>query len=123
MKKVYGSSESSNAPLSSAWEANGLIFLSGQIHADKGGKIIEGTIEDRFGVVMGNVKEVLATAGLTIDDIVQVKIYLTDLTELPALNETYKKYFNHPFPARTALGVSKLPLGASLEIEIVAARQ
>jgi len=72
---------------------------------------------------MDNIKNILIAADLTINDIIQVRLYLTDLAELPALNEEYKKYFNHPFPARTALGVSQLPLGASLEIEVVAARQ
>jgi 2-iminobutanoate/2-iminopropanoate deaminase len=123
MKKVYGSSELLNAPLSSAWEANGVVFISGQIPADKEWKLIGETIEERFTAAMGNVKNILATADLTVNDIIQVRLYLTDLAELPALNEAYKKYFNHPFPARTALGVSKLPLGASLEIEVVAARQ
>jgi 2-iminobutanoate/2-iminopropanoate deaminase len=123
MKKVYGSSESLNAPLSSAWEVNGVVFISGQIHADKEWKLIDGTILERFSVAMDNVKNILVAANLTISDIIQVRLYLTDLAELPALNEAYKKYFNHPFPARTALGVAKLPLGASLEIEVVAVRQ
>jgi 2-iminobutanoate/2-iminopropanoate deaminase len=63
-----------------------------------------------------------AEAGLAVNDIVQIRLYLTDLSELPELNEVYKKYFTHPFPARTAIGVAKLPLGASLEIEAIATR-
>lgn len=123
MKKVYGSSELSSAPLSAAWEANGIVFVSGQIHADMEWKLIPGTIEERFKAAMDNIKSILAATSLTTNDIIQVRLYLTDLAELPLLNEIYKKYFNHPFPARTALGVTKLPLGASLEIEVVAVRQ
>lgn len=122
MKKVYGSSESSGAPLSAAWEANGLVFVSGQIHADMNWNLKQGSIEDRFKTVMENIERILAEVGLTSSDIIQARLYLTDLSELPALNELYTSHFKHPFPARTAIGVSKLPLGASLEIEVIASR-
>lgn len=123
MKKVYGSSESSTAPLSRAWEANGVIFVSGQIHADKQWNLIGESIQERFEVAMKNVEDILTEAGLSRKDIIQVRLYLTDLSELPALNEGYKNFFVHPFPVRTALEVTKLPLGASLEVEVVAARE
>lgn len=122
MKKVIGSSEASTAPLSSAWEANGVVFVSGQIHADEDWKLIGESIEERFLTVMKRIQSILAEGDLSVKDIVQVRLYLTDIKELPALNEAYKKYFQHPLPARTALGVSALPLGASLEIEVVAAK-
>jgi|SRR3989338_6330764 len=122
MKKPFGSSETSTAPLSSAWEASGLVFVSGQIHADKDWKLVGESIEERFHAAMKRIEDVLVEAGLGKEDIVHVRLYLTDLKELPALNETYKKYFHHPLPARTALGVTALPLGASLEVEVVAAR-
>ena len=123
MKKPFGSSENSTAPLSSAWEANGIVFVSGQIHADKDWKLVGETIEERFQAAMKRVEDVLAEAGLGKADIIQVRLYLTDIKELSALNEVYKQYFQHPLPARTALGMAALPLGASLEIEVVAARQ
>ncbi len=123
MKKVYGSSEESGAPVSAAWEANGMLFVSGQIRANKEWQLIGETIEERFAVVMSNVENILSQAGMSSADIIQVRLYLTDLSELPALNEAYKKHFSHPLPARTALGVSRLPLGASLEVEVVALRQ
>ncbi|HVY72806.1 MAG TPA: RidA family protein [Candidatus Paceibacterota bacterium] len=122
MKKAYGSSEFSTAPLSSAQEIEGLIFVSGQIHADKNLNLIGETIEERFTAVMANIERILVEAQLTNTDIIQARLYLTNLDELPALNEIYKQYFKHPLPARTAIGVSKLPLGASLEIEVIAAR-
>ena len=122
MKKVYGSSESGDAPLSSAWEVNGAVFVSGQIHADENWNLVGETIEGRFHAAMKRIESILTEAELSVNDIVQVRLYLTDLSELPALNEIYKNYFQHPLPARIALGVASLPLGASLEIEVVAAR-
>ncbi|MEK7530275.1 MAG: RidA family protein [Patescibacteria group bacterium] len=122
MKKVHGSSETSTAPLSAAVEANGLVFVSGQIHADKEWNLVGTTIEDRFTAAMASIERILAEAGLSRGDIVHVRLYLTDLSELPALNDVYKASFTHPLPARTAVGVARLPLGASLEIEVTAAR-
>ena len=122
MKKPFGSSENSTAPLSAAWEVNGLIFLSGKVHADKDLKLVGESIEERFHAAMERIEEVLIEAGVSIGHIVQVRLYLTDIKELPALNEAYKKYFQHPLPARTAISVVALPLGASLEIEVIAAR-
>ena len=108
MKKVYGSSENSKAPLSAAVEVNGLVFVSGQIHADKDWNLINGTIEERFRATMANIERILGEAGLTKDDIIQVRLFLTDLGELPALNEVYKLHFKHPLPARSAIGVLRL---------------
>lgn len=99
-----------------------MVFVSGQIHADKEWNLQDGTIEEKFAIAMGNAEDILAEAGLKTEDIVHVRLYLTDLTELAALNEAYKSHFAHPFPARSAIGVSALPLGATLEIEVVAAR-
>lgn len=122
MKKVYQSSETANAPLSGAIEANGLVFVSGQIHRDASGQLIGATIEEKFEVVIKNVSNILSAAGLTLDDVVRVQLYLTDLSQLPALNKVYSTYFKHPFPARTAIGVVALPLGASLEMDVIASR-
>ena len=121
MKKVYLPSKEGSAPLSGAYKVGELIFVSGQIHADKEWNIIGDTIEEKFKIVINNIKDILAEAGLTLSDIIKLNIFLTDLDELPELNEIYKKYFDHPLPARTAIGVKALPLGATLEIEVVAA--
>ena len=99
------------------------MFVSGQIHADDELNLIGETIEERFAAVMRGVENVLSEAGLTASDIVHARLYLTDLNELPALNEAYKQYFKHPLPARAAMEVSRLPLGASLEIEVIAAKE
>lgn len=122
MKKVTEPSDDSSAPLSSAMEINGLLFVSGQIHADSKWNLIGTTIQEKFHTAIANVERVLSTAGFEKKDVLQVRLYLTDLSELADLNNAYKKYFGHPLPARSALEVSKLPLGASLEIEVVAGK-
>jgi len=123
MKKVYKTSENTNAPLSGAHEVNGLVFVSGQIHVNANGQLEGSTIAEKFNVVISNVKKILDEAGLTLDDVVRVHLYLTDLKELPELNKVYPNYFKHPLPARTAVGVSALPLGASLEMDVIATRK
>ncbi len=84
------------------------------------GKLEGETIEEKFDIVISNIKKILVEAELSLDDVVKVNLYLTDLSELPELNKVYPKYFKHPLPARTAVGVTALPLGASLEVEVVA---
>jgi 2-iminobutanoate/2-iminopropanoate deaminase len=123
MKKVYLSSETSGAPLSGAVEVGDLVFVSGQIHADENWKLIGTTIEEKFDATIKRIEKILSEANLKLADVIRVHLYLTDLAELPALNKVYGNYFAHPLPARTAVGVQSLPLGATLEIDIVAARK
>lgn len=120
MKKAYVSSEKTGAPLSGAIEAGGLVFVSGQIHADKDWNVMGDTIEEKFDIVMNNIKNILNEANLDLSDIVKLNISITDLGELAGLNKVYGNYFKHPFPARAAVEVKGLPLGADLEIEVVA---
>lgn len=123
MRKVYKSSENTNAPLSGAQEVDGLVFVSGQIHMNASGQLEGSTIVEKFDVVISNIKKILEEAGLTLGDVIRVHLYLTDLKELPELNKIYPNYFQHSLPARTAVGVSALPLGASLEMDVIAARK
>ena len=109
-----------NAPLSGAVEANGFVFVSGQIHLDEQGFLAGNNIEERFEITVSNVKKVLQEAGLTLEDVVSVKLYLVNLDLLPNLNEVYMRHFPHPLPARTAIEVTGLPLGASIEMDVVA---
>ena len=123
MKKVYMSSEISGAPLSGAVEVGDLVFVSGQIHADENWKLVGSTIKERFDAAIKRIEKILNEAGLKLADVIRVHLYLTDLGELPALNKVYGNYFSHPLPARTAVGVQSLPLGATLEIDVIAARK
>lgn len=71
---------------------------------------------------MTNVNAILEAAGAGLNDIVKATIYVTDMSLLPELNEAYPSYFEEPFPAREAVCVKELPLGASIEISVVAHR-
>lgn len=119
----YNSSENTKAPLSGAYEVNGLIYVSGQIHADANWNLIGETVEDRFNIVMTRIEDILSEANLTKENIFRLQLYLVDMNELPTLNAVYTEYFDrHPMPIRTAIGVESLPLGAKMEIDTIASR-
>lgn len=108
-------------PYSPAVEAGNLIYFSGQIPIDsKTGKLVEGDISAQAEQCFKNLLNVLDVAGLTTDNIVKSTVLLTDMNNFAAVNIVYAKYFNSPYPARTAIGVASLPLGADVEIEVIA---
>ncbi len=82
----------------------------------------EGGIEAQTAQCFENLKNVLAAAGLTLDDVVKVNVFLTDMKNFQAMNEVYKSKFEAPYPARSTVGVRELPLGALVEIEMIARR-
>jgi len=108
--------------LSQAVVSNGFIFLSGFIHNTPEGKLIEGSVEDRVRQIMKNLEAVLKAAGADFSHVVKATVYVTDIAELPQVNEIYKTYFSNPFPAREGICVKALPLGASIEISMVASK-
>jgi 2-iminobutanoate/2-iminopropanoate deaminase len=115
----------SNAPsadhiLSQAIVSNGFIFVAGQVHSKPDGTLVEGTAEEKLEQIMNNIKSILKAADAGLNNIVKLTIYVTDSTQMPALNEAYPKYFERPFPAREAVGVKELPLGATIEISVIA---
>ncbi len=110
-------------PYSQAVWAGGLLYLSGQTPIDpKTGKLVEGEIDVQTARVFDNQEAVLKAAGLTMDQIVKVNVYLTDMKNFPGMNAVYKERFTEPFPARTTVAVAGLPLGALIEIEMIARR-
>ena len=74
------------------------------------------------GQCFQNLFAVLKAAGLTPDQVVKVNVFLTDMNDFDAMNEVYAAHFAQPFPARTTIGVAALPLGARIEIELIARR-
>jgi 2-iminobutanoate/2-iminopropanoate deaminase len=100
--------------------SNGVVFVSGQIHADSELKLVEGSAKDKLDQIMANISEVLAATGTGLDSIVKVTIYVTDMAIMPELNTVYPTYFSDILPAREAVCVKALPLGASIEISVVA---
>jgi 2-iminobutanoate/2-iminopropanoate deaminase len=110
-------------PYSHGVDADGLVFLSGQTPIDqKTGKLVEGDVKAQAQQVFENLFNILESAGLNSDDVQKVNVFLTDMNDFQAMNEVYKQKFNIPYPARTTIGVASLPLGASIEIEMIAKR-
>jgi 2-iminobutanoate/2-iminopropanoate deaminase len=109
---------------SEAIEAGKTVYLSGQLPLDFiSGKIVEGDITVQTEQCFKNLFKVLESAGLTQKDVVKVNVYLTDMSNFEEMNSVYVKQFSAPFPARVTLGVASLPLGAQIEIEMIARRK
>ena len=108
-------------PFSPAVRAGGFVYMSGQVAQDPAtGKLVEGDVARQTEQVLRNVRAVLEAAGKTLSDVVAVRVYLTDMANFAAMNEVYAKAFEPPYPARTTIGVKALPLGAAVEIDLVA---
>lgn len=123
MKQAAITPNAPDAPfLSQAIISNGTVYVSGQIHATADGSIVEGTVKEKMHQIMQNIVEILRAANATINDVVKVVVYVTDMAQMLELNETYTSYFTEPFPVREAVCVQALPLGATIEISVVAVR-
>ncbi len=106
---------------SQAVAANGLIFCSGQLGIDpKTGKLQEDGVEEEARQALRNLKAILEEAGLSLDKVVKVTIYLIYMPDLEQVNKVYKEFFSDQFPSRSAVGVAQLPLGARIEIDLIA---
>ncbi|WP_087064349.1 RidA family protein [Intestinibacillus massiliensis] len=110
-------------PYSQGIEANGFVFTSGQIPIDPSqGKIVADTIEGQAEQVMKNLQAVLAEAGVSFDRVVKTTCFLADLNDFAAFNAVYGKYFPGDAPARSCFAVAGLPMGAKLEVEVIAVK-
>ena len=107
-------------PFSQAIEVGGFLYVSGQVAQDPAtGKVVEGGIVAETERVFQNLSAVLNAAGKSFDHVVCARVFLTNMSDYVAMNDIYAKYFSPPFPARTAIGVAALPLGARVEIDLV----
>ena len=107
-------------PFSAAIRRDGFTFLSGQVAQDPAtGALVDGDITAQAEQVFRNLIAVLEAAGKTLDDVVRVGVYLTDMSSFAAVNSVYGRFFTDPYPARTAIGVAALPLGAAVEIDAI----
>ena len=125
MKKVIHTAQAPKAvgPYSQAIEANGMLFISGQIPIDPAtGKIVDGGIKEQTLQVMKNIEAILKEAGYSFKDVVKSTCLLSDMDNFVPMNEVYGSYYPENPPARAAYGVVKLPLGALIEIETIAAK-
>lgn len=95
------------------------VFVSGQIPLDPKGQPVAGGVPEQTERCLLNVRAILAEAGLVMDDLVKVTVFMTDLKQFDAMNAVYAKHFKAPYPARACVQVSALPKGASVEIEAI----
>jgi 2-iminobutanoate/2-iminopropanoate deaminase len=108
------------APFSLGVRGGGLLFLSGQVAQDPAtGELIDGDVRRQAGQILRNIATALEAAGKDLGDVLRVGVYLTDMSDFAAMNEVYREHFAEPYPARTAIGVAALPLGAAIEIDAV----
>ena len=124
MRRIIATDRAPKAigPYSQAVQVGDTVYLSGQIPLDPASmQMVEGDIAAQARRVFENLKAVLAAADASFENVVRVGIYLTDLGNFAAVNEVMKQYFREPYPARSTIGVASLPLGAQVEIDMVAA--
>ena len=110
-------------PFSPGVVSNGLLFVSGTLGTDpQTGKLVTGGIEAETAQTVQNIKNVLEDAGASLDDVVSVTVYLSNMDDFPKMNAVYKTFFTEgAYPARTTVGVAKLVYGAAVEITMTAA--
>lgn len=124
MKKIFFTDKAPKAvgPYSQAVEANGTLYISGQIPINpETGEMPEG-IKEQTEQVMKNIGAILEAAGYTYENVVKSTCLLSDMDNFQAMNEVYGSYYKENPPARAAFGVVKLPLGALIEIETIAVK-
>lgn len=107
-------------PYSQAIKAGSTVYLSGQIPLDpKTNEMVQGNIEQHIKQVIKNLAAVAESAGGSLNDIVRITVYLTDLQNFPIVNELMAAHFKEPYPARTTIQVSALPKQAAVEMDAV----
>ncbi len=109
-------------PYSQGISCGGMVFVSGQTPLRADGAMALGGVAERTEQCLNNIREILAEAGLTMDDVVKTTVFMADLGQFGAMNEVYGRHFRPPFPARSTVQVSALPKGSDVEIEAVAMR-
>lgn len=107
-------------PFSPAIRSGDFIFFSGQVGQDPAsGKLVQGGVEAEARQLFKNLATLLEAAGKSFADVVKANVYLTVIQDFAAINAIYAEQFEPPFPARTTVAVAALPLGASIEVELL----
>lgn len=124
MKKAIFSANGAKpiGPYSPAVEANGFVFVSGQVGIDPAAGQMKEGVAAQMEQALKNVATMLAADGLTMDDVVKTTVFLADIKDFGAMNDVYKLHFGGDYPARSAFQVAALPGGALVEIEVIAAK-
>ena len=125
MKKQISTNNAPAAigPYSQAIEANGMVFVSGQLPVNPAtGEFAEGGIKELTYQSLTNMKNILAEVGLTMENVVKRTVFLADMADFAAMNEVYASFFTGVAPARSAVAVKTLPKNALVEIECIAVK-
>jgi len=125
-KEVIATNKAPKAigPYSQAVRVGSWLFVSGQIPLDPNtGEVVTGDIVKQTERVMENIKNILISSGMDLQDVIKTTVYLKNIDEFSKFNETYAKYFLFEPPARATVEVSRLPKGVGIEIETIAYRE
>lgn len=127
MRKEVISTENAPAavgPYSQAIGIGDLVYTAGQVPLDRNtGELVGGGVQEQAQQALDNLKAVLEAAGSSLENVVKTTVFLQNMSDYGAVNEVYSRYFGDNAPARSAVAVAALPLGALVEIEAVAVRQ
>lgn len=108
-------------PYSQGIKSGNFIFLSGQIGLDPvTAKLVEGGVEAQTIQIFKNITALLNEAGTGLANVVKATVFLKDMNDFKKVNEIYARYFEKPYPARSAVAVKELPLSVDIEIEVIA---
>lgn len=108
-------------PYSQAVQGGNTLFVSGQLPINPAtGELLKGDIKEGTRQALNNAKAILAEAGYTLNDVMKVVVYMNNIDEFVDMNGVYAEFFTDHKPARAAFEVAKLPLGADVEIEMIA---
>ena len=124
---IYAQTDEAPKPVApysqSRLTASGILFISGQIPINpETGELLKGDIRNETKQVMKNIGAILEANEMTYSNIVKCSVFLTDIRDYSAMNEVYGSFFMDRFPAREAIEVVNLPLGASIEISAIASK-
>ncbi len=125
MQKIIATNQAPKAigPYSQAVEANGMLFISGQVPVNpETGRVVDGGIKEQTLQVMKNIEAILNEAGYSFSDVIKSTCMLSDMADFKEMNEVYGSFYSENPPARAAFAVKALPLGVLIEIETVAAK-
>lgn len=111
----------SKFPLSPSRQTNSLVFISGQI-GQSNGKLVSDSLEEQLVQTVRNIVKILEANNLTLNNIVDVTAFLVDQNDYNLFNEVYTREFQEPYPTRTTVTVKSLPLGARVELKVIASR-
>ena len=109
-------------PYSQALDLGSMVFVSGQIPVDPATGKMADSVEEQAVQALTNLKNVLAAAGVGMENVVKTVVFLADLADFTVVNGIYESFFKSPYPARSCVQVAAIPKGAKLEIECIAVK-